>query len=159
MQVDIKEEIKRLRKFYKKDILVNAAYWLAFVMFILAFVFNEYQQEFIRALLFIAGFLYGKEFAEKKTRNYIENYKLPGMPYEPGKFLDLKEYRKAFPGFTKLFIKVVLGILIGTLGASMEFALMIYLGPLITGVGIGEIIVHRKVKKVLKSNPEYLLYK
>lgn len=140
----MKEKMKNTR-------LVYAAYWLGFILFILVFVFNEYQQEFIRAILFLAGFLYAKHFAEKRAKYYIENYKLPGAPYEPGKFLDYKQYRKAFPGLARLIIITVIGIAIGSWGLDAGFDLFIYLGPLITGIGIGELAAHIKVKKEIKK--------
>lgn len=139
--------------------VVYAAYWLGFILFILAFIFDEYVREFIRALLFIAGFLYAKHFAERRARNYLDNFKLPGAPYEPGKILDYKLYKKSIPGLTKLIALTLAGIFIGTWGIEDDILLLIYIGPLLTGAGAGEIFVHFKVRKIIKRSFSNLLSK
>jgi hypothetical protein len=148
----MREAVKKILQRMNNERLVYAAYWLGFILFILAFIFNEYVREFIRALLFIAGFLYAKHFAERRAMNYLNNFKLPGAPYQPGKILDYKLYKKSIPGLMKLIAFTIAGIFIGAWGIEDDILLLIYIGPLLTGAGAGEIFVHFKVRKIIKRS-------
>jgi hypothetical protein len=146
-----------LNKFSKNGWAINIGYWSAFGLIVLFFLFKDSREWFIRAFLFLAGFIYGKIISDKRALHYVQNYTLPGCNNEFGKYLDFSKYVKAFPQTEKIFLIIEQGIIFILIGLSPHIFWLIYPGIITLGFGIGRLLAVTAAKEDARRNfPWYI---